>query len=101
MADMKGGEFLGGLVVGALMGAALGIIFAPAKGEETRAVIKEKGTEIKEKVSKRAEELVTSGREKLKEGAKEFVTSGREKLKEGAEQVVAAVRRGKAEAEKS
>ena len=65
MADIKGGEFLGGVVVGALIGAALGLMFAPQRGEETRQLIKEKGSELKEKASKKAEELVASGREAI------------------------------------
>jgi len=37
---MRTGDFLAGLLVGALIGASVGLLFAPEAGEETRERIK-------------------------------------------------------------
>jgi len=36
----KGSKFLGGIILGALMGAVAGVLFAPTSGKETREKIK-------------------------------------------------------------
>jgi gas vesicle protein len=43
------GDFLAGFIVGALVGAAAALLFAPQSGEETRALIREKGIELQER----------------------------------------------------
>ncbi len=42
-------NFFGGFLLGMVVGAILGILFAPEKGSETRRIIYEKGKEIVEK----------------------------------------------------
>ncbi|MCX8095805.1 MAG: YtxH domain-containing protein [Caldisericia bacterium] len=42
-------NFLGGFLLGMVVGAILGILFAPEKGSETRRILYEKGKEIVEK----------------------------------------------------
>lgn len=42
-------NFVGGFLAGLIVGAILGILFAPAKGSETRKIIYEKGKEVIEK----------------------------------------------------
>ena len=51
MADNNGdfGAFLSGFVLGGLVGAAVALILAPQSGEETRAQMREKGIELKER----------------------------------------------------
>lgn len=58
MSDRDGdfGAFLTGLVLGGVIGAVVALLYAPQSGEETRAVIKEKGIEIKDKAVETAEE---------------------------------------------
>jgi len=48
MADTNKGDFLVGLLVGSALGAALGLLYAPHSGDETRDTIKRKGIEIKD-----------------------------------------------------
>jgi len=52
------GSFLVGFVVGGLTGAVVALLFAPQSGEETRAVIREKGIELRDKASQTAEEAL-------------------------------------------
>lgn len=55
-----GAEFFAGLVIGGLVGAALALLLAPQSGEETRAQIRDKGLEFKD----RAEEGVYEARQR-------------------------------------
>ena len=50
------GAFLVGFIVGGLTGAVAALVFAPQSGEETRAVIKERSIEIRDKATAEAEE---------------------------------------------
>jgi len=51
MAENKSdfGAFFSGFVIGGLVGAAVALILAPQSGEETRALMREKSIEIKER----------------------------------------------------
>jgi gas vesicle protein len=52
------GAFLVGFMVGGLTGAVVALLFAPQSGEETRALIKDKGIELRDKASTTAEEAI-------------------------------------------
>ena len=75
MAERDSGlEFFAGFVVGGLVGAAVALILAPQSGEETRAQIREKGIELKDRAGEltvearqRAEELSAEARKKAEE----------------------------------
>lgn len=45
--------FIGGMAIGAL----LGILFAPAKGEETREKVADAARDLRERVKQKAEDL--------------------------------------------
>ncbi len=44
--EQQGNFFTLGFVVGLALGASLALLFAPAPGRETRAVLREKGIEL-------------------------------------------------------
>lgn len=53
------GAFVIGFVVGGLTGAAVALLFAPQSGAETRAMIRDKAIELKDKASETIEETYT------------------------------------------
>ena len=67
-----GTSFAIGFLVGAVVGVAIGFLYAPKSGKETRALLKEKAEEVKEKAGE-----VT---EKAKEAAVEAGKRVRDKL---------------------
>ena len=69
------GDFLAGLLVGALVGAAAALLMAPQSGEETRTLIRDKGVEL----GQRADELSLEARQR----AEEFQTKMQQAVEEG------------------
>jgi gas vesicle protein len=50
MAEKDGGSgFLVGLIIGAIAGLAVGFLYAPKAGKETRALLKEKAGQLKDR----------------------------------------------------
>jgi gas vesicle protein len=49
--------FITGLVVGTVIGVGLGLLFAPASGEEIRSNLKSKSSEFKDSLAHRIERL--------------------------------------------
>ena len=47
----SGAGFFTGLMVGALIGVVVGFLYAPQSGTETRRIVKEKATRLKEGAS--------------------------------------------------
>ena len=72
------GAFLVGFVVGGLTGAVVALLFAPQSGDETRALIKDKSIELRDKAQvtgeealARAEALAADARKRAEELTKE------------------------------
>lgn len=81
MSDSNFGRVFCALVGGAAVGAALGILFAPAKGTVTRRQIARKSRNIKNTVTDRLQELVESAEEiieDIKETANEYIHGAEE-----------------------
>jgi gas vesicle protein len=87
------GDFLAGFLVGALVGAATALLFAPMSGEETRVMIREKGVEL----GQRADEMSIEARKR----AEELQIQARQRAEAMQERVRVAVDEGKATATKT
>lgn len=74
-------SFIGGAILGGLIGAAVGMLLAPASGKETR-----------EKIKSRSQELITEGEEKLEEVKSEVESKAGEVMEKVQDEVT-----GKAE----
>ncbi len=77
---MKGKDFLVGILLGTIVGAAVGLLLAPQSGEETREVLSDQARELSEKV---------------KESSRQFVESSRDLLEQSKDQVADIVKRGR------
>jgi gas vesicle protein len=51
MSNRDTSSFLTGLLVGAVVGLAIGFLYAPKSGKETREMLKEKAAVLKEKAT--------------------------------------------------
>ena len=65
--DSGFGSFLSGFVFGGLVGAVVALLMAPQSGEETRAQIKDKSIEIKDKTVASLEDAASVAKEKATE----------------------------------
>jgi gas vesicle protein len=79
MSNRDSGEVVLSFLLGALVGAALGILYAPRSGKETRMKLRDLGedlgdkiNDIKEEVVEKAEHIVEEGKEKLAEQKERF-----------------------------
>jgi gas vesicle protein len=74
------GAFAVGLVIGGLAGAVAALLFTPQSGEQTRAQIKEKSIELRDKAQQSSQEAMTRADElgrQLKEQGQNAVESVR------------------------
>ena len=79
------GKILGALIVGAAVGGALGILFAPDKGSKTRSRIFDQGGDISEALKDKFNEILDGskqGLESAKEKANEFAMEGKERFED-------------------
>ena len=79
------GAFLVGFIVGGLTGAVVALLFAPQSGEETRALIKDKSIELRDKAQLTAEEAYARAEAAAKEArarAEELAREARTRAEE-------------------
>jgi gas vesicle protein len=86
---MSTSKILLGFVAGAAVGAALGILFAPDKGAETRRKISEQGNDLADNLKGKFSDLV--------DGVKEKFSSVKSEAEDVAEKGYSAYNRTKAE----
>src|SRR3989337_910905 len=101
------GAFLVGFVVGGLTGAVVALLFAPQSGEETRALIKDKSIELRDRAATSAEELLARAEaaaaeartraEELTKEARARATELANEVRERGKSALEAVRRPKKE----
>jgi gas vesicle protein len=61
--------FVSGLFIGAVVGAAVALLYAPQPGAETRRMVKEKALGVKEKAAKAAGKIKESVKSAVKSEA--------------------------------
>lgn len=84
-------EFIGGFVLGALVGVGLGMLLAPQPGEAVRHKIKERTDELSSRVKGAAESTLHRGRQLIEQGAervREAVERGKEAAQEKREELL-------------
>ncbi len=91
-------NFLAGLGLGALIGAATALLIAPKSGDETRQDIKNATDDIKSKAGKVMQDLSDSSEELVKK-SKEILESTKEKVQSAVEASKQAMARKKSEIE--
>jgi gas vesicle protein len=81
---MKSSKLLAGVLLGAVAGAALGILFAPDKGKETRKKIAKKGGDLSDTIKTKFNDLGDALQDKYKSirgEANEILEKEKDKLK--------------------
>lgn len=76
------GKLIGVLLLGAAIGGALGILFAPDKGSETRKKLLAKGGDLSDEMKEKLNNFLDETRnefESTKEKVREFAMDGRGK----------------------
>ncbi|MBK8787077.1 MAG: YtxH domain-containing protein [Chitinophagaceae bacterium] len=74
------GKLMGAIMIGAAIGGALGILFAPDKGSETRRKISKKGNDLTDAVKEKFDAIVDKFKkevEDVKEQANDFAENGK------------------------
>lgn len=87
----RGSGFFLGLVLGAVVGATLAILFAPQEGEKTRSLLLEQSGDLR----KRTEGTLDQVSGQLRERVNDALTSGREKYGQVKEDLSARYNRAK------
>ncbi|WP_136667007.1 YtxH domain-containing protein [Flavobacterium sp. H122] len=81
---MRTDKLILGLVGAAAAGYALGVLFAPEKGSETRKKIADKGNDLKKSLKSTVDSLINTAKEdfsNLTENAKEELSQDLQNLK--------------------
>ena len=71
----RDGNFLAGVIIGAMLGAAIALLYAPQSGEKTRKLVSKKAKEIKKKfpeIKEKAQKAIKKAETRAKKIAKEF-----------------------------
>ena len=58
-----GSNFLVGFIIGTIAGVAIGLLYAPKSGKETRALLKQKASDVTEKIRGSGKETEKKARE--------------------------------------
>ncbi|HEY7602562.1 MAG TPA: YtxH domain-containing protein [Methylomirabilota bacterium] len=91
---------MGLLTVGAIIGAAVALLLAPRTGDETREILREKGTDWARQARERGADLARRAQEtvtdpQLRARAQEYLGRGREMVGDSSAQLKAAFEAGR------
>jgi gas vesicle protein len=86
---------LGLLAVGAIIGAAAALLLAPKRGDETRELLREKGSDWARQARERGAELAKRAQETVGDRAHEYLGRGREVVEDTSAQLKAAFEAGR------
>lgn len=78
---MKANQIALGILGGIATGAILGILFAPAKGAETRKKIQEKGNDYADNLKGKLD-TIKNKYDKISQNSKELIADGKSKFEE-------------------
>src|SRR6188474_1463896 len=98
-----GGSFVMGLLTGTVLGAGLGMLFAPKAGSELRGQLSEQAGNLANSASegyKKASEVASEGYKKASEAATEWAGKGKEAGRDIYDRTKDAVNRGTEEAQR-
>src|SRR5919109_788338 len=73
---------LGGFLVGSVIGVATALLFAPRSGEETRAEIRDKAVELRDRTTETVKDTVSQAKTKAYEIKDTVTDTVREKAEE-------------------
>ncbi|HUE98960.1 MAG TPA: YtxH domain-containing protein [Anaerolineales bacterium] len=75
-------NIVGGFLVGSVIGVATALLFAPRSGEETRAEIRDKAVELRDRTSETVKDTVSQAKSKAYEIKDTVTDTVREKAEE-------------------
>lgn len=81
------GSMLTGFLVGGLVGAATALLFAPRSGEETRAEIRDKAIDLRDRTTETVKDTVSEAKSKANE-LRDNVWEKADELKQRGKEVV-------------
>ena len=88
---MSAGKIVAAVLAGVAVGAALGILFAPEKGTETRNRLAKKGKDYADELGDKANEFIdgiTEKYETVKEDALRMTENGKRKVEQAANTMI-------------
>ncbi|MHB9156114.1 MAG: YtxH domain-containing protein [Endomicrobiales bacterium] len=81
MAERNSGEVMLAFILGGIVGAAIGMLYAPYAGKETRQKLKDMGEDLTDRFEDLGEQVKTKTKQMVNEG-KDKILSQKERLEE-------------------
>ena len=81
MSENNSGEVILAFILGGLIGVAVGMLYAPKSGKETRKKLKDLGEDLAEQFGDMGEEVKNKTKQMVNEG-KEKIISSKERLED-------------------
>mgnify|MGYP006191667401 FL=1 len=88
---MSAGKIVAAVLAGVAVGAALGVLFAPEKGTETRNRLAKKGKDYADELGEKANEFIdgiTEKYESVKEDALRMTENGKRKAEQAGNAII-------------